>query len=475
MSPHSSQSSNISMAMAAPFLLLLPFLLSILLLTSASPSTDVKPPAATITLPLSPLTKSHHKNPLQRLNHLASLSIARAHHLKHRHENHSSPTKAHLLARGYGGYSLSLSFGTPPQTLPFIMDTGSSLVWFPCTHRYVCNQCNFENVNPAKIPTYIPKLSSSVKILSCKNPKCRWVFGDVAPLNCTTETCPPYGLEYGSGSTSGLLLSETLRFPDKAVKGFVVGCSVFSSNQPSGIAGFGRGPESLPAQMGLKKFSYCLQSHDFDDKPKSSEMVLTGRSDSGDGETSGLSYTRFIKNKAASNSAFQEYYYVNLRKISVGGKHLKVPYRFLVPGSDGNGGTMVDSGTTFTFMEKKVFEVVAQEFTKQMANYSRATDVEKKTGLRPCYKFSEEKSVKYSELVFHFKGGAEMALPAADYFSIVDGLGAVCLTIVTDDDPDAPELAGGPSIILGNYQQQNIYLEYDLEKERLGFRKQICR
>ena len=68
-----------------------------------------------------------------------------------------------------------------------------------------------------------------------------------------------------------------------------------------------------------------------------------------------------------------------------------------------------------------------------------------------------------------------MALPAADYFSIVDGLGAVCLTILTDDDPDAPELAGGPSIILGNYQQQNIYLEYDLEKERLGFRKQICR
>ncbi|KAA8516799.1 hypothetical protein F0562_017091 [Nyssa sinensis] len=236
--------------------------------------------------------------------------------------------------------------------------------------------------------------------------------------NCT-QNCPAYLVQYGDGTTSGILLSETLDFPNKAVRDFVVGCSILSTRQPSGIAGFGRGLMSLPLQMGLKKFSYCLVSHRFDDLPESSDLVLVGGSDSGKDETKGLSYTPFIKNPLTSNAAFQEYYYVSLRKITVGGKDVNIPFSFLVPGSDGNGGTIVDSGTTFTFMERKLFESVAREFEKQMANYTRATVVENRSGLQPCFDISSEKSVLFPELVFHFKGGGKMALPLADYFSFL--------------------------------------------------------
>ncbi|XAR69814.1 Nepenthesin [Bertholletia excelsa] len=323
----------------------------------------------------------------------------------HRNTSTSSLIKTPLFARSYGGYSVSLSFGTPPQTLSFVMDTGSSLVWFPCTRRYICLHCNFPNASSTNLSPFLPKLSSSAKLLGCKNPKCGWVFGaDVlsqcpdcnkSSRNCT-QTCPAYGIKYGSGSTSGLLLSETLKFPGRLVKDFVVGCSIFSTQQPSGIAGFGRGPESLPVQMGLKKFSYCLVSHRFDDTPKSSDMALVaGRLGAGESKIRGLRYTRFLNNKLASNPAFQDYYYVNLRKITVGGKRVKVPYKFLVPGSDGNGGTIVDSGTTFTFMAKRVFKAVAKELEKQMANYSRAADVENLSGLRPCFDISGEQSVVF--------------------------------------------------------------------------------
>lgn len=229
--------------------------------------------------------------------------------------------------------------------------------------------------------------------------------------------------------------------------------------------------------MGLKKFSYCLVSHRFDEEPESSDLILTTGFHSGVIKTEdlGLSYTPFVKNKLGNDSAFEEYYYVNLRKITVGGKHVRVPYDLLVQGSDGHGGTIVDSGTTFTFMEGKVYEAVAREFERQMAHYSRDAGVENQSGFRPCYNVSggEEVVSLFPELVFHFKGGVKMVLPLADYFSLLVGESmAVCMTIVTDTGGD---IAGGPSIVLGNYQQQDFYLEYDLENERLGFRKQTCK
>ncbi|KAI4348902.1 hypothetical protein L6164_009567 [Bauhinia variegata] len=280
---------------------------------------------------------------------------------------------------------------------------------------------------------------------------------------------------YGLGSTLGLLLSENLDFPEKIVSDFIVGCSFISVRQPAGIAGFGRGPQSLPSQMGLNRFSYCLLSRRFDDTPESSDLILESGS-SRDAKTQGLSYTPFHKNPAVNNPAFREYYYLTLRKVIVGKQRVKIPYKFLVPDSDGNGGFIVDSGSTSTFMEKPIFDLVAQEFEKQMANYTRAKDVEAQSGLRPCYDIPAKKSesLSFPELTFQFKGGAKMQLPSTNYIALVGKDAVVCLTIVTDNVV-APATNGGPAIILGSFQQQNFYVEYDLENERFGFRPQNCK
>lgn len=220
--------------------------------------------------------------------------------------------------------------------------------------------------------------------------------------------------------------------------------------------------------MGLKKFSYCLLSRKFDDAPVSTNLVLDSGSGSGDSKTPGLSYTPFRKNPVGSSFAFGEYYYVGLRQIIVGSEHVKIPYSYLVPGSDGNGGVIVDSGSTFTFMEGPVFEAVAKEFIRQMGNYSRAVDVEKKTGLRPCFDISGKKSVRVPELILKFKGGAKMALPVENYFALVDNE-LLCLILTTDN-----AVGGGPAIVLGDFQLQNYYLEFDLANDRFGFAKQKC-
>lgn len=199
-------------------------------------------------------------------------------------------------------------------------------------------------------------------------------------------------------------------------------------------------------------------------------MLETG---SGDSKTAGLNYTPFQDNPNKSNSAFQEYYYLTLRKIVVGNKHVKVPYKYLVPGSDGNGGTIVDSGSTFTFMEKAVFDPVAEEFEKQMSNYNRATVIENLSGLKPCFNISGKETGDIPGLIFQFKGGAKMALPVENYFAIVADRSVICLTVVTDG-AIGPEMSVGPAIILGSFQQQNYYVEYDLGNKRFGFGRQDC-
>lgn len=51
--------------------------------------------------------------------------------------------------------------------------------------------------------------------------------------------------------------------------------------------------------------------------------------------------------------------------------------------------------------------------------------------------------------------------------------GDACLSLVTDNVRGSGSSAG-PTIILGNYQQQSFYMEFDLENQRLGFQEQAC-
>lgn len=465
--------------MASIFLYFLS-LSALLILTSSSSSTP------TITLTLSPiLHPNSSSNQWEFISHITKSTLARAHHLKNPHSSSSSvlhgTQKVPLFARSYGGYSVPLSFGTPPQTIPLVFDTGSSLVWIPCTSRYVCTNCTFAHVDPSKIPTFKPNLSSSNSLVDCFSPKCAWLFGpDVKarcpdcgpnpnPANCS-RPCPVYLIKYGLGATAGLAVSDNLDLPHHVARDFLFGCSVFSVRQPEGIAGFGRAPTSLPNQLNLRKFSYCLLSHKFNDQPKSSDLILTGA-----GKSAGVgwvAYTPFGKNPA--KFPYTEYYYVYLRSITVGNKAVKLPIGLLRPGPNGNGGTVVDSGSTLTFMDKAAFDPLVAEFAAQMGQVKRAPEAEALSGFGLCFDVSREQNVSLPELVFHFKGGAKMELPLPNYFLLVSDLGALCLSIVSGSSPAGPDVPLGPAIILGNIQQQNFYIEYDLEKQRLGFKQQKC-
>lgn len=493
------------MAASAPFLLFLFLSLFLSATAGGAAFSSSHPLTAAVHLPLrrinAPSSAAGGLSGAQRLAGLVSASLVRARHMKNPEKVAGTDagvpppvlvSRNPLFSHSYGGYTVSLGFGTPPQRIPLVVDTGSDLVWVPCTRSYVCNNCSFPRPGggaaPAP-PVFSPKSSSTAKLVGCRNPKCSWIHSPEflsrcrdCPVNASAVTCspvcPPYMVVYGSGSTGGLLLSEKVELSPAGAAGlisdFAVGCSLFSARQPpAGVAGFGRGPASLPSQLGLRRFSYCLVSRRFDDAAGESGSVVLGGAASSSSSSSGgggVSFTPFLKNPTSA-SPFSIYYYLALHRITVDGRKVKIPRAALAPRAGGDGGTVIDSGTTFTYMEPDVFAPLERAVEARVAGrYNRSAAAERTTGLRPCFWAAPpSEKLRLPQLSFHFKGGAEMRLPLANYFAIVGGSGAVCLTIVTDAGD-----GGGPSVILGSFQQQDYNVVYDLERERLGFRRQSC-
>ncbi|GAB4856295.1 hypothetical protein Ancab_014223 [Ancistrocladus abbreviatus] len=181
----------------ASFLLLLLLSLfslsSLLVLSSSTANTLTTTPnttAGVVTITLSPFPTYPSKDLWEITTHIAKSTLARAHHLKHS-KSTSYPQSLHqtpLHPRSYGGYSLSLNFGTPPQSIPAVMDTGSSLIWVPCTSRYVCTNCTFPHIDPARIPTFSPNYHPPQKSSAARTPNAGGCSGRISNLDARTAT-----------------------------------------------------------------------------------------------------------------------------------------------------------------------------------------------------------------------------------------------------------------------------------------------
>ncbi|CAL4922375.1 unnamed protein product [Urochloa decumbens] len=352
-------------------------------------------------------------------------------------------------------YLVHFAVGTPPQPVQLTLDTGSDLIWTQCPP---CTSCfHF----PQALPYFDESASSTFAgALPCSSKACQALpitscgAGADASPSPGNQTCA-YGYSYGDGSvTIGILVSDTFTFPDAgtAVPDLAFGCGVnntgiFKSNE-TGIAGFGRGALSLPSQLKADNFSYCFTDIK-GTAPSPVQIDLPANLFSSD--PAAVQTVTLIQNPDTNPSL----YYLPLTGITVGSTHLPIT-------ANGTGGTIIDSGTGMTSLPHDVYDLLHDAFVEQAGlPVFNATSVSVSqlcftlpaAGARP----------DVPKLVLEFEG-ATVDLPRENYMFDIDG--ATCLAV--------NDGGGGDTTIIGNYQQQNVHVLYDLANNKLSFAPAQC-
>ncbi|KAL2622692.1 hypothetical protein R1flu_002897 [Riccia fluitans] len=287
-------------------------------------------------------TQTEDLTMLQKIRHDVERSKERARYLYERSRGFTTGSSARMNGRMLdefisklqftsGAYSMEISIGTPPQSFRAIADAGSDLVWLQCAE---CSevQC-FESTGK-----FFPNRSTSYGAVGC---------GTACNILGRHElTCGPtcqYSYAYDDTSqTQGTYSLETITIEDVAganvsIKHFQFGCGLDNKGtfrDTSGIVGLGRGPISFTSQIakylnGSNKFSYCLLNR----------------------------YDQNI-NRDRSPIFFGD------AEVPTIGERLQIPSTiFELDPTNGTGGVVFDSGTTYTVLRSEAYQAVTGTFS----------------------------------------------------------------------------------------------------------------
>ncbi|XP_041002259.1 aspartyl protease family protein 2-like [Juglans microcarpa x Juglans regia] len=349
------------------------------------------------------------------------------------------------LSQGSGEYFTRIGVGTPPKYVYMVLDTGSDVIWIQCAP---CRKC-YSQVDPVFDPTK----SRSFVGISCGSPLCRKLDSQ----GCNSRDRCLYQVSYGDGSfTVGEFSTETLTFRGEKVGRVALGCGHDNEGLfvgAAGLLGLGRGKLSFPLQTGRqfnRKFSYCLVDRSASSRPSS--IVF--------GDAAVSRTARFTP--LLVNPKLDTFYYVELLGISVGGVRVTgITASLFKLDSIGNGGVIIDSGTSVTRLTRPAYVALRNAFRAGTSSLKRAPEF---SLFDTCYDLSGKAEVKVPTVVLHF-GGADVSLPATNYLIPVDTDGSFCFAFAGT--------TRGLSIV-GNIQQQGFRVVYDLAGSRIGFAPRGC-
>ncbi|CAL5062418.1 unnamed protein product [Urochloa decumbens] len=389
---------------------------------------------------------------------LASLSIADTGRARVRTSSSSSQRGLlqALVENGAGAYHMTLSIGTPPLAFPAILDTGSDLTWTQCAP---CTACFAQPT-----PLYDPAASSAFSTLPCASPLCQALPSSFRSCNATG--CA-YDYRYTVGFTAGYLAADTLAVGDDTAAplfpGVAFGCSTANGGDmggASGIVGLGSGALSLVSQLGVGRFSYCLRS-DAGASPILFGALAANVSSRGGG---GAQSTPLLQNPVPGRRA--PYYYVNLTGVTVGETELPVTSGTFGFTAAGDGGVIVDSGTTLTYLAEAGYAMVREAFASQTQAAGLTTVSGEPYDFDLCFAAGAAGDVgTVPRLVLRFAGGAEYDVPRRSNFDAVDERGSVACLLVLP--------TRGVSVI-GNVMQMDMHVLYDLDGGTFSFAPEDC-
>ncbi|KAF5957997.1 hypothetical protein HYC85_005222 [Camellia sinensis] len=404
---------------------LLPLILPLLLLFPDL-STPQSIPTDSLKLPLL------HRNPLQSPSQALSSDSQRLSAL-HRRQTPRFPIVSGASS-GSGQYFVDLRLGTPPQRLLLVADTGSDLVWVTCS---ACRNCTNHSPNSA----FLARHSSSFSPHHCFDSACQLVSHPKrVPCNHSRLHSPcRFEYSYVDGSfTTGFFSAETTTLNTSSGKevrqtGFNFGCAFRVSgpsvsgpsfNGAQGVMGLGNGPISLSSQLGRRfgnKFSYCLMDYTLSPPPTS--FLIIG----GDQNDVGKSIIKFTPLQI--NPLSPTFYYIGIQSVSVSGVKLPISPSVWAVDDSGNGGTVMDSGTTLTFLADPAYRTILAAFQRRVKLPKPA---EPTRGFDLCVNVSGVSRPSLPRLSFKLAGDSVFAPPPRNYFlAIADGVKCLALRPVS--------------------------------------------
>ncbi|KAM3196241.1 hypothetical protein ACQJBY_072097 [Aegilops geniculata] len=332
--------------------------------------------------------------------------------------------------------------GKPGVRQTVVIDTSSDITWVQCLPCPV-PQCHLQ-----KDPLYDPADSSTYAPIPCASRACK-ELGSSYGNGCSGSGQCNYAVNYGDGrATTGTYITDTLTLSDNttSVNGFRFGCSHADrgpfGDRTAGVLALGGGPQSLRAQAAPTygdAFSYCIPL------PSSVGFLSLG------GPPVGL-LPRFVLTPLIKNPRAPTFYIVRLEAITVSGKRLGVPPAAFAAGA------VMDSNAIITQLPAVAYAALRAAFRSFMGAYPRAAPV---LNLDTCYDFTRSPKVTLPKVSLVFAGGATVPLDAASIM-----LGG-CLAFAA--------IPGNGSLgFIGNIQQQNYEVLYDVGGGSVGFRRGAC-
>nr|POE45996.1 aspartyl protease family protein 2 [Quercus suber] len=370
---------------------------------------------------------------------------------------------------GAGQYFVSFRVGSPPQKFVLIADTGSDVTWMNCHYRPspVCHHGNCPNFDAARRIFHASR-SPTFKTIPCVSDLCKFdLSGSFSMDYCPTALSPcEFEYSYADGSIAlGIFANETVtvglglhKHRKKKLHNVLIGCSQINEGTVhafDGVMGLGYSKHSFAVRVAKEfgyMFSYCLVDHlspsnfanylSFGLKSKGSKLHI-------------MQYTKLIL------GVINPFYAVNVAGISIGGTMLKIPSE--VWDIEGNGGVIIDSGTSLTALPELAYKPVIAALDPHLKNFLKLDiDIEE---LNYCFNATGFKESLVPKLAFHFADGAQFVPPVKSYVIDADD-GVRCLGFTSIKWP-------GISII-GNIMQQNHFWEFDLLGKKLGFAPSSC-
>lgn len=245
------------------------------------------------------------------------------------------------------------------------------------------------------------------------------------------------------------MATETFSFSGTDVPSLAFGCSSSELGPASfsGILGMGGGELSLISQVGSGKFSYCLTTYG----QSLTSRLLLGSLASPDPSSQS---TPIIQ-----NPNIPTFYYLSLQGITVGSTLLSIPSSAFAISSNGQGGVIIDSGTSITQLVPAAYNILKQEFQSQMGLPVATGD-----NFDICFSSPSDGSFQPPKLIFNFNG-ADIDFPVSNYL-ISDGGGSLlCVAILQSNQGFS---------LFGNFQQQNMLIVYDIQGGKLYFAPAQC-